>query len=750
MRERQVGSQDYEWESVLLTCLSERDVKSTRAYTVNRRSERVERIDFTRLSSLGQVAFVGGERVEVVFERRSDDTYQLNFQLPQYVKGNGIGARLRLRGWAKFRYVAIGYSVGPKSRLAFRHVKVSNPCQGRWMNVVFGHGDLAYGMQNDWKHVPDAQIGDIRIYIRGEPECDTAFLDVEEFLCWREPQPKVRQLRADTIDPRTEGGLIDLCAVSNDIYGYLRKKFSEPDILVRDFLERRRFPIPSGPSPIQLEWPQGQAQPIGLETNTSYRYSWHALHIVSLLMLYERDTGGGRAVDAAVDFVKAWLARSYLQVDSDQKYTWYNHGVAERTIAFVLLWEYCVRHGVDSLFIKYLESTMLSHGQLLESEVFYVSHQRVRWHNHAWFQDIALLLLSVAFKQWPCAQRWRDVALLRLKEQHLHLIEQEGEFAVSIENSADYHHATHYLVILLGTLVSHTQDAAFFERFASQMGRFSEVLRYPDGRSPAQGDTFRLQNPGTTQTDRCRDQPHAEPVCVFLPVSGYGIIKGNHDGLPYMLAVFATTLSSTHKHEDNLSFTLYFDGIEWLLDPSFYSHEYTDVIPAYLRSAIAHNALVIPSLSYRIEPGLASLSGRRSGDCFELSGTHKAYQDAQVSRNISGRVDHLCFEVLDHAEAVDGFERPLLLMFHCGDGVDARCEGRSLFLSHPKSAYELHISLPVWQPKLYKGCVEEEKVRGVTGMGFEQLVSINTIECSVPANRPLKWDLRAIRRDRYS
>ena len=273
MRDRQVGSQDYEWKPVLFTCLSERDVKSTRAYTVNRRSDRVERIDFARLSSLGQVAFVGGERVEVVFERRSDDTYQLNFQLSQYVEGNGIGARLRLRGWAKFRYVAIGYSVGPKSRLAFRHVKVSNPCQGRWMNVVFSHGDLAYGMQNDWKHVPDAKIGDIRIYIRGEPECNTAFLDVEEFLCWRESQPKARQLRADTTDPRTEGGLNDLRAVSNDIYGYLRKKFSEPDILVRDFLERRRFPIPSGSSPIQLEWPQGQAQPIGLETNTTYRYS---------------------------------------------------------------------------------------------------------------------------------------------------------------------------------------------------------------------------------------------------------------------------------------------------------------------------------------------------------------------------------------------------------------------------------------------------------------------------------------------
>ena len=49
MRERQVGSQDYEWESVLLTCLSERDVKSTRAYTVNRRSERVESYRFYKI-----------------------------------------------------------------------------------------------------------------------------------------------------------------------------------------------------------------------------------------------------------------------------------------------------------------------------------------------------------------------------------------------------------------------------------------------------------------------------------------------------------------------------------------------------------------------------------------------------------------------------------------------------------------------------------------------------------------------------
>ena len=746
MSRNQAGPPVRDWEPHLLNCLSERRVASARVYSVAVPAQSGDRITLTDLITNGQAALIGVERVEVVFTRRADNTYQLQFNLPKRMTANGVGARFRLRGWSHFRYVAIGYSVGPRLRTLFRHVKIPNPAKERWIDFVFCHGDLIYGIQNNWRRVPDFRIRDVRIYISGTPASDVACLDVEELLCCRERQFEPDEPIPDTINATPVTPVMDLPTLLEAVYGYLCGQFLQVEFLVKGFVENRRFPIPIGSSPVQLEWPPTQPYPKGYKTNMTYRYSWHALHVVSLLMLHERETGENLTVATAVAFVDEWLDRSYFQVDEDQKYAWYDHGVAERCIALALMWECGVRHCLEQRLLDRLESAILRHGQLLESEAFYASHQGTRWHNHAWFQDIALIVISILFSQWPCASRWLDIALLRLREQHLHLIEQDGEFAVLVENSIDYHHGVHRLVTFVQTLVSCTKEGSFFESGSCKMLRFSELLRYPNGRSPSQGDTFRLRNPEVTGR-KSLVKHDSEPICAFLPIAGYGVIRGNHDSVPYMLAVFATSLSATHKHEDNLSFTLYFDEIEWLLDPSFHSYEYTQEIPSYLRSAVAHNALAIPSLSYSIEPGLASLSGRQWKGYFVLSGMHEAYSDVRIAREVSGSVNILHCNFLDRAEADKSCMEALFLMFHCGDGVDVRLTESNLFLSHPASCYELHISLPECRPKVYKGSRAPGNIRGVTGMGFEELVDISTVECRVALNTPLKWSLRAVKRD---
>ena len=209
-----------------------------------------------------------------------------------------------------------------------------------------------------------------------------------------------------------------------------------------------------------------------------------------------------------------------------------------------------------------------------------------------------------------------------------------------------------------------------------------------------------------------------------------------------MMTVLATSLCRTHKHEDNLSFTLFFDGLEWLIDPSFYSHEYASTVPAYLRSALAHNALAIPGRSYSIEPGVATLSGHTDGSEFTISAEHRAYENIVVKRELRGRIDRLAIDINDSATAAPAVASgDLYLMLHCGEQVEATLAGHELLLTHPDSKYQFAVHLPSNQCQIHRGASEGERISGISGLGFMKHTAINTVECRVPFNVGLNWKI---------
>ena len=295
-----------------------------------------------------------------------------------------------------------------------------------------------------------------------------------------------------------------------------------------------------------------------------------------------------------------------------------------------------------------------------------------------------------------------------------------------------------------GNLAEFFSEKSILSKVAKELPRFSDLLHYPDKRPPAQGDTYRKCN--SIKKSEKDSAPYLEPACVNLSRTGYAVVKGNHEDSSFMLTVFATSLVRTHKHEGNLSFTLFFDGIEWLIDPSFYSHEYEAPIPAYLRSASAHNALALSDCEYSIDPGKAKLEAKSKDSKFTIKGSHSAYNDVDVTREISGNIDSLALSFVDQARAKTKVadKNDLSLMFHCGDLVEVEVDGGIAVLSHPNSSYKLEITLPNDPVVVHYNKVDTLPIRGVTGLGFMKIAPINTIECNIPFNSPERWRLRAI------
>lgn len=522
------------------------------------------------------------------------------------------------------------------------------------------------------------------------------------------------------------------------LYGYLRKCFRHVEKQAEEFMETGRCPLYGE---TQLDWQLDQILPDKLATVGTYAFSWHSLHPASILMVHAKNIGQDASVFAAREMVTNWLDRSYYTPDPDKKFAWYDHGTAERQMAFILMWAEGTERGFDQRFMSRLGGAMVRHAELLETEQFYASHQPTRYHNHAWFQDLALMATALAIPDYPASSRWMKRSIERLSDQLEKLIIRDGGYSVFVENSIGYHQGVQRIIELAGDMVRLTGINSSIPDVAIELGRFTDFFCYPDNRAPAQGDTFRRGNPEGEEVRKLK--PYPEPGVVILPKAGYAVVKGNHDGARFMFCMFATSLCRTHKHEDDLSFTLFFDGIEWLIDPSFFSHEYKSPVPAYLRSAAAHNSIFIADRDYFIDPGFALLDGSINGDTFEFRGEHQCYSNIDIKRRVQGQSTELSFKFDDEVIVRSEHIPNACLMFHCGEGVEVAQAGSVLKLTHPDSQYQLEIALPSNQITIERGVTVGERIRGVSGTAFMQTSEINTIECLIPCGLSIQWTLIA-------
>jgi hypothetical protein len=644
--------------------------------------------------------------------------YELRLNLGQVIPAvNGMTACYCLSDWEQVNYLAIGYTVNG----AFHHVKLPNSALDVWVEVAFGSEDLIFGLQSRWKEaLPTSDVADLRLYVKGTPRAAGARIGFRWGAFWTETAPAV-----DGYLSWRQQDECDNSARRNDVLGaiarYVRNCNPLLDEHVQAFLESGRLPM-TGEQ--YLDWPVDAALPEGLHDVGTYRYLWHSMRPALSLMVYGRELNHLGAIFAARDYIASWLERSFFATDPDIKFAWYDHGTAERLLALVLMHELGRQYRFDARFMSRLRLVIQRHGFLLESEAFYAFHQPTRYHNHAWFQDMALIAAAQVMDDFPSALRWLQRGVLRLTDQLNELIARDNGYAIFVENSIGYHHGIQRLVEFAGELVSFSGSDSVIPTMAQELLAWSACLCYPDGRSPSQGDTFRRAN---LDMVAFRGRPYLRPECVILPKAGYAVAKGNHGGLPFMLCVFATSLCKTHKHEDNLSFTLYFDGVEWFIDPSFHSHEYTQPIPTHLRSAWAHNTVAVVDGRYSIEPGVAVLSGSAENVDFRISGQHDAYDAFKVSRHIDGQLDRLSVSVADHLSAMSGEILPeAYSLLQCGEGVIARIVDDGVELTHPASTHTLFIESanPV---QINSGWQDGRLIQGVSGGGFMQAQDISVV-----------------------
>ena len=663
-------------------------------------------------------------------------SYQIRIKFPRPVhSADGVGAVFTLRGWKDIQYVAVGYT---DSEL-FRHIKVKNPLDGVATEIMCGFSDLVFRIQNGWSNVFSADVADLRIYVKGEPDGEGEIL-VDWVSAWdvdSKPEPSY----ASSLDP-------DAAAVTSLICDHLAQKNPDYRRRAAEFVETGDFPVIGR---TRLPWKSADLQPEDVGSNGTYRYIWHSLCPAGDLLVYGLIDGVDAAIYAARDMINSWLDHNFYCETADTKYAWYDHGAAERLMVFLLMAQVGGQRGFDGRFMLRLNQAIEEHANLLLSEAFYAFNQPTRHHNHAWFQDIALLMAGIIGRDSPSSDYRISTGLARLRDQFDSLITRDSGFAVFVENSTGYQEVIQHLVGLTEKLAAISGRETKSGELVRELRNWSDVLRYPDGRAPSLGDTFRTVNGPAAEAAHAAKLE--APGLTVLPIAGYAVAKGLHQGLPQNVMVYASNLSATHKHADHLSFTLFFDGVEWLIDPGFFSYEPGDAVAQYLRGPWAHNATVIDDVPYSLAPGRATLGGFREGSEYVISGMHEAFRGHQVSRQLSGRLDRLQLRghdevlVAECADDHEGNDFTATSVFHLGEGVVVQPSGHaSWLLTHGRSRYGLVIGAMV-SGAVVRGVGSSPKTTSVSAGAYGEFQPTSSLMLEHPVGQPLEWTLDAVDRN---
>ncbi|TWH28750.1 heparinase II/III-like protein [Aminobacter sp. J15] len=671
------------------------------------------------------------------------NSYALGYRLKAYQdEKTVVRLTFQVNGWDSINYLAFGWR---DNKNRFWHIKSTNPVQGFDINETISSKHIAFRLTNGWDDKPDADALDrVEVFVRGTPstkggEIRISAVDVfnhdsppdDLSVNLEDPCPLSQIKWSDATFARASQGIRDV------VHRYFVEAYASFQSDADHFMQTGKLSF-AGIEPIA--WPIHSNVPPSVWDYSTTRYLWHSLHMPQILIAAYTDTHGTQYLYPARELTDRWITENLAKQSEDLRYAWYDHGTAMRLITMLQLWDIGLAEKFDARFMSRLLHAIELHGQLLASEGFYVRNMTTRYHNHGIFQDVALMLVREYVPELALAGEWRDIALSRLREQLRHLSVQDGPVTTNAENSFGYHKGFEGLCNLASGVLSVSEDKDTGKDLIDlchDLANFTDLVTYPDGRGPSYGDSFRMVNSSLAQADFSY-----ENKVTVLPNAGFAVISGNTEGgIPYQFSMVAPSKTSIHKHADNLSFSLWAAGVEWLIDPGFYTHHYDEPFTAYARGPLAHNAIALPDGEYAIEPGLAYLRLMSdTPDRFEIHGQHDAYEGARISRKVEGVHGSGRFEITDKVEADD--KSGALLMLHAGEEVSAEFIDQKLRLSSSISDISVTINLPAGvNCNVARGLDDGERILGWSFPSFGVRVPIDTVQCEVPTNQSVNWEV---------
>lgn len=305
----------------------------------------------------------------------------------------------------------------------------------------------------------------------------------------------------------------------------------------------------------------------------SFPFLAHYRGAFDLLNEFERKIYLINCLDSIVNWVH--------KADDKTPLKWHDHATAFR-LRNVLLWmAFCVKNKLNIHLVaekELLYKFILEHCEWLLSDTNYSKHT-----NHGFDQAMMLLIASSMLNDSKFI-KYAATAERRLLDEIDFAFTEEG---VHKENSPGYQKFMYQRLIQLKELdVFGIKGLSnYIEGLIKKTRDFFAAITMPNGMLPMIGDTL-FDTTGLFQP--------SEGIEIYdYSKSGYVVAKGFIKNKDFYFLFKNTHESNYHRHDDDLSIFLYYNGSVLLADGGLGSHNENTIERKSIRSAFNHNCILL-------------------------------------------------------------------------------------------------------------------------------------------------------------
>jgi Heparinase II/III-like protein/Heparinase II/III N-terminus len=352
----------------------------------------------------------------------------------------------------------------------------------------------------------------------------------------------------------------------------------------------------------------------------TYQLYLQALNVVSHLLNAFEKTNDIKYLLKAYEIVESWI--NYECTEHGNSMVWYDHPTAYRAhnlVYFLILAK------------KYLNINEEKYIALIEKHAKYLySDENYRKNNHGIMMDRALIMLGIVLGHQD-SPRWIQKGIWRLKDTFYSSYSKKG---VHLENSPEYHRIVRNLYLSTERFLNQNNLSLGKDLLdlLTLSDKYFSYITKPDGFMPMIGDSGKLTIKDVKKRyDSFHDQ-----------TAGISILQWRHEvdeKLSTWLSFICGYGTTTHKHYDDLSITLYYNGNDIFIDSGKYSYG-SSKIRGYILSPSAHTTLALKDKRYKFDDikddhkKIYTSSFMTNNKLDFVKGINKGYEGVTLERSV--------------------------------------------------------------------------------------------------------------------
>lgn len=483
-------------------------------------------------------------------------------------------------------------------------------------------------------------------------------------------------------------------------------------------------------------------------TNDTYIQGFFSLHhIRNLLLIYEK-IKDCQIVEKCIEILDDYFSNINEYEITYWRKMYMDHTHSENILTLLHFLYIIYKNDFHYFFPKSLEEKITeklnNYLNLIHSDAGYPFYE-LRGHNHGLFQLFVHGILINSLNENINKQLYYNRLENRIYEWikfSFHIDKKNnGEtiFLMLNENSTSYHGGIirifYYINMFirnnLADIINGINNAFYLIKYPTPKKKYS--IHYP-----SIGDSHYYKNEKQCVNDYldtndlnnnllCKDL-YKDDI-FFLKNAKYIFVKGSIDNNPYCLNFYSPDSTFKHKHLDNLNFTLFFDNLEWIIDPGFYSHKYDDEIEKYLRGKMGHNSLILEgeNIDYNFKLNNSVLNYDLYKSEYTLTGIDKNYNNIVYERKIIGNLKNNVFnfrEIISEKKNI----KNMYIILHFGYKINVTILNNSITAYCDKSKYKLIIEFNrVDKITKYFDNINND-IKGIASTGLYDYIPINTFK----------------------